>query len=194
MKSWCETLRFSRPLVSARMAPPGSSAAIDEAHERERAAYDRGRTDGERSLGEQLVRQRSELQELQRGIFSALRQSITQVTTECETACIQLAVAAARKVVAGAPIDAPAVEAAVREALAGVERSSSITVLLNAEDLALLQRHNANVLLTDKDGDRLRFEASPEVSRGGCLVRTAFGAIDARRETKFQMLEKSLFN
>jgi flagellar biosynthesis/type III secretory pathway protein FliH len=38
----------------------------------------------------------------------------------------------------------------------------------------------------------IRFHDSPEVGRGGCLVQTRFGAIDARRETKLELIRKSL--
>ena len=37
-----------------------------------------------------------------------------------------------------------------------------------------------------------RFLASPEVTRGGCLVQTHFGTVDARRETKFDLLKRTL--
>jgi flagellar assembly protein FliH len=194
MKSWPETLRFSRPLKDARLSSPPAAAAGGESAERERAAYEKGRIDGERALGEQLVRQRSELLELQQGVLSSLRGAVGRVTSDCEGACVQLALAVARKVVSDLPDSAGTVEAAVREALADVERGSRITVLLNVEDLALLQRQNSPMLLAEAAGEGLRLEPSPEVTRGGCLVRTSFGAIDARRETKFALLEKSILN
>jgi len=37
-----------------------------------------------------------------------------------------------------------------------------------------------------------RFLSSPEVTRGGCLVQTQFGTVDARRETKFDLLQRTL--
>ena len=36
------------------------------------------------------------------------------------------------------------------------------------------------------------FSARPEVTRGGCLVQTRFGTVDARRETKFDLLKRNL--
>jgi flagellar biosynthesis/type III secretory pathway protein FliH len=36
--------------------------------------------------------------------------------------------------------------------------------------------------------------SSTEVSRGGCVVQTRFGVIDARRETKLELLQESLKN
>ena len=36
----------------------------------------------------------------------------------------------------------------------------------------------------------LRFVHSPEATRGGCIVQTRFGVIDARRETKLEQLQQ----
>ena len=60
-----------------------------------------------------------------------------------------------------------------------------------AEDFALLQRANSP-LLVGSEIEKMRFQTSPEVTRGGCLVQTRFGVIDARRENKFDLLKKSL--
>lgn len=38
----------------------------------------------------------------------------------------------------------------------------------------------------------LRFAGSSEVTRGGCLVQTRFGVIDARRETKVEQIRQAL--
>jgi flagellar biosynthesis/type III secretory pathway protein FliH len=38
----------------------------------------------------------------------------------------------------------------------------------------------------------LKFSSSPEVTRGGCIVQTRFGLVDARRETKIEQVKQSL--
>jgi flagellar assembly protein FliH len=169
------------------------SAQIEERiHEREQSSFERGRREGERALSEQLLRQRAELTELQNGVLASLRGAVTQVTRDCEGAMVALALEIAGKIVADMPISSEMVEAAVREALTHVEQQSSLTVLLNPMDYELLQQANAPLLLTDMGGERLRFQTSPKVSRGGCLVQTRFGVIDAQRETKFDVLKQSL--
>ena len=90
------------------------------------------------------------------------------------------------------PISSEMVEAAVREALSNVEQSTNLTVLVNPMDYELLQQANAPVLLTEVGGQRLKLQPSPQVTRGGCLVQTHFGVIDARRETKLEALKQSL--
>jgi len=149
----------------------------------ERAAYERGLRDGEATLREQLLTQRNEFLELQRGVLDSLRQAVPQVVHDSESALIALALEAAQRLVAGMPVSAEMVQSVVRESLAQVEDTTEITVSLHPEDLALLQPAAEN---------KMHFQASPEVTRGGCLVQTRFGVIDARRETKLELLKGSL--
>jgi flagellar assembly protein FliH len=189
-----ETVRFIQSPRSIRIV---ASRTADEErgrleHEREQAAYERGRVEGERALSEQLVRQRAELLELQNGVLHSLSQVLPRLAQDCESALVTLALEAAQKWMAGVPIDAAAVEANVREALEQVEETTDITVQLHPEDLALLQKVNAPLLLPDGNGNRMRFQSANDVGRGGCLVQTRFGLIDARRETKIELTRKAL--
>ena len=147
---------------------------------------------GEKRLGEQLLRQRSELLELQNGVLASLREAVPQVFQQSESALIQLALETARKLVGDLPVSVEMVETAVRFALSQVEESAEFHIYLHADDLALLQKCNSPVLLPGPGNEAIRFQASPEVSRGGCLVQTRFGIIDTRRETKLELMRQSL--
>ena len=190
-----ETIRLGRPIRDARSliaAFPGIASASPHNAATEQAAYERGKQDGERSLSEQLLRQRGELIELQNGVLKSLNASIVTVTAECEGAMVALALEIAGKLVAEIPISTELVEGAVREALASVEQNSKLVVLLNPMDFEMLQTANAPVLLTDVGGERMKFQPSPQVTRGGCMIQTNFGIVDARRETKLEALKQSL--
>jgi flagellar assembly protein FliH len=189
----CETLYLSEPLRDVRRLVGAPTEEWPELlRQREQAAREQGRREGEKALGEQLAQQRAELGELQRGILESLRRAVPQVVQETEGAVIGLALEAAQKVVAGLPITAEMVEGVVREALRQVEESAAVTVQLHPEDLALLRKQGAAVLEGVPETGPLRFVASAEVTRGGCLVQTRFGVIDARREVKFKQLAQSL--
>jgi flagellar assembly protein FliH len=188
-----ETISFPLPLRDARaLFAPLTGAGTASSAAAEQAAYERGRRDGEKALSEKLVQQRGELIELQNGVLASLQRTIPEVTRECEGALVALALEIAGKLVGDLPISSEMVEASVREALGHVEQNSNLTVLLNPMDFELLQQANAPVLLTEVGGERLKFISSPQVSRGGCLVQTHFGVIDARRETKLEALKQSL--
>lgn len=190
---WSDTILFSHPLRDVRLLTRAPAQDWNEfLKEREQAAFERGRREGEQALSEQLIRQRNETVELQRGVLDGLGKVIPQVIMETENALINLALEAAQKMVNGIPITTEMVEAVVREAVHQVEGSAEITIQLNAEDLALLRLHNSAVLNGLPDTGALRFVASAEVTRGGCLAQTRFGVIDARRETKMEQLRQAL--
>jgi len=160
--------------------------------QREQDAYARGVADGERALSEQLVRQRAELRDVQDRLFARLEGAIPQVVRDCEQALIAIAWETARKVVNSVEITPAMVEAALDEALSSLRQTGRVRVQLHAEDLALLERVNSPILLRELGGERIRMESSPEVGRGGCLVFTDFGTVDARREVKLELLRQSM--
>ena len=190
---WSDTIPFRRPLRDARLltqAPAQEWQGLLQ--ERETAAYERGQHAVERALSEQLLQQRNEMSELQRGVVDSLRNALPQVVLEAQTALVQLALASAEKIVAGLPVTPELVEAVIREALQQVEETAEIAIQLHPEDLALLRKHTSPILKGVPDAGPLRFIGSAAVTRGGCLVQTRFGLIDARRETKLAQLKQTL--
>jgi flagellar biosynthesis/type III secretory pathway protein FliH len=119
------------------------------------------------------LQQRNEMVELQNGVVASLRLTVPQVVNETESTLINLALESAQKIIAGMPVSAEMIEAVVREAVREIEDAAEITIQLHPEDLALLRKHNSPL-------------------RGGCIVQTRFGLIDARRETKLEQLRQIL--
>jgi flagellar assembly protein FliH len=191
--NWSNSIAFSRPLRNVRLLTKSPPQDWNEfLREREQAAFERGRQEGEHALSEQLLRQRNETVELQSGVIHSLRAAVSQVILETETALIEIALEAAQKIVAGMPISVELVENVVREAVKQAEGSTEITVQLNTEDLALLRLHHSTLINGLPETGPLRFVGSAEVTRGGCFVQTRFGMIDARRETKMNQLRQTL--
>ena len=157
---------------------------------REQAAYERGLHDGRKSMNDAMLQQRCDLRSLETGVLSSLKDLVPAVKANCESAMVALALELAQKVLGNVPISPEIVEGVVREALRDVEDAPDCHVLLNAEDLALLEKVQSPVF-TENAG-RVRFQASPEVTRGGCIIKTRFGTVDARRETKLDNLKQAL--
>ncbi len=184
-----ETIKFSEPLRDVRLV---------DARERERRfagqldeAYERGMLDGERKLSEQLVNQRSEILDLKNGVLNSLTQTLPNVINECQDSLVALALQVAEKLVAGLPISVEMVEASIREALAQMEEATSYTVQINPADLQLLDQY-ASPLRQSAQADGIELQASPDISRGGCVVQSRFGVVDAQRATKMALLQKSM--
>jgi flagellar assembly protein FliH len=185
MKS-CKTIALPARLRDIRRVAPAAAPGAEQ------VAYERGRRDGEKALSEQLLQQRTELVELHRGVVESLRAVLPQLIQDTEKALVELALQAAMKIVADTPINSKLVEAVVREAVKQVEDTSEITIHLHADDLALLHKHKSPILQGLPETGPLRFTSSSDVTRGGCLIRTSFGLLDARRETKLEQLRQSV--
>jgi flagellar assembly protein FliH len=155
-----------------------------------REDYERGYRDGQQALREQLAGEQLDLHEMQTGVIAALWQAVPGVVRDTEQALAVLALEVARKLVADLPVTPETIASAVREAIAQVEESTEFHIHLHPEDLALLRRVESAILQPAAPGVRFHFHAAPDISRGGCLVKTRFGVIDARRETKFELLKK----
>jgi len=194
MNSWSETITLPAPLRDAFLAalPRVTSPADAALRDSWQAGYEQGRIEGEKSLSEQLIKQRAELHELMQGTLNSLRQTVPQVVRDTEDMMVSLALEVARKLVSDMPVSVPLVEVAVRDALAHVESSAQVTIRLHPADLELLQNARSPLLSSEEAPNDFRFLSSVEVSRGGCLVETRFGTVDARRETKFDLLKKNL--
>ena len=190
---WSKTIPFSRPVREVSLGPTVPAADVAALlREREEQAYARGLVDGEQRLGAQLLQQRNELFELHNGVLQSLRQAVGQVTRDAENALIEIAFTAAQRIVAEVPINHELVEANVRAALAQGEEATEFFIHLHPDDLALLQRHTSELLSTAPRQEQMHFVPAPEIARGGCLVRTQFGVIDARRETRLDRVRQTL--
>jgi len=190
---WADTILFEKPLRDVCLLVGSPVQDWQQfIREREQAAFENGRRAGESALNEQLLQQRNETVALQRGILDSLQTALPKVAHEAESALIDLALAAAKKIVADMPVDVAMVETTVREALRQAEDTAEIVIQLHPDDLALLRQHQAEILNGLPESGPLRFTNSSEISRGGCIIQTRFGLIDARRETKIEQLRQSL--
>jgi len=189
MKPWSETIKLPAKLRDVVLDGKRSGGSLRASWQ---SGYEQGRIDGEKALGEQLMKQRNELHELVQGTLNSLRQTVPQVVRDTENMLVSLALEVARKLVSDMPFSVPMVEAAVRDALGHVEGSSQVTVRLHPSDLELLQSAGSPLLSTADHPNEFRFLSSTDVTRGGCLVETRFGTVDSRRETKFDLIKQSL--
>lgn len=184
---------LSEPLCDVRLSMLSTQDGQNgSAHAAEQAAYERGRVDGEKNLGEQMLQQRNEMLEMHQGVIDSLRHAVPGVIQQTETYFMQLALECAKKIVAGLPITPELVETVVREAVLQTKETAEIIVQLNPEDLSLLRKNQSPILQGLPEAGPLKFISSSGISRGGCLVQTRFGLLDARRETKIEQLRENL--
>ena len=172
----------------------------DELQSREQAGYERGQRDAEQRCAQKVEALRQEWESAHRDdairILESLNRNLhTQLGDmfrSLEKHVVMLAAEAAIKLTSGIPISADMVEASIREAMNLIEHDTEITVVLNPDDLGLLEQHQSALLNRASGAAVLRFRPDAKISRGGCLVETRFGEIDARRETKIELLKRAV--
>jgi flagellar assembly protein FliH len=75
--------------------------------------------------------------------------------------------------------------------LSRVENAGRITIKLNPVDLELLAEFKPQLLSGLSEAGRAAFEADEGIARGGCLITTDGGEVDARIERQFQVVEEA---
>ena len=166
----------------------------------EQAAYERGKKDAEATLQGQLevmkteyaTEQQQKLADFFKNIQDDLGGQVPRMLQSLEKHVINLAADIAMKIVAGTPGDKSMGETVVKDALAKAEKDTDVVVLLNEADLELLSQADSELLQRTHGSSEVVFKASPEVSRGGCLLETRYGTVDARIETKADVLKKAV--
>ena len=190
---WSEIITFAEPFRDVRVSARSPESELERrVRAAEQAGYERGRGDGEKNLGEQMLQQRNELLELHQGVIESLRRAVPEVIQHTENTLVQITLECVKKIVAGIPIAPELVEGVVREAVTQTKETAEILVQLHPDDLALLRKHQSPILQGVPEAGPLKFIGSAEITRGGCLVQTRFGLLDARRETKLEQLRESI--
>jgi flagellar assembly protein FliH len=116
-----------------------------------------------------------------------------------ETHAVDLALFLAEKVIGGAlAVHPDLVVEAVRGALRGIVERERVTVLVHPEDLELVRDAMDGVRSSLGGIEHCEVQAERRVSRGGAVVRTPDGDVDARVETKLvrarEVVEAALGN
>lgn len=109
-----------------------------------------------------------------------------------EKQVVDLALAIARKVVCREiEMDKEVVMCVAREALAKVDDAVEIKIKMSPSDLQFIDEAKYHLSdLIDKI-DNVTLEAEENIQRGGCILETNLGEIDARIEKQLQAVEES---
>ena len=126
--------------------------------------------------------------------LAALAAAVEQVRAEqaaaaeaLERRAVELGLALASKIVAGTlAVEPERVVDAVQGALRGIVERERITVLVNPDDMEIVTEAIEGVKASLGGIEHCVVEAERRVARGGCIVRTPVGDVDARVETKLE--------
>jgi flagellar assembly protein FliH len=170
------------------------SAAMDAAQV-EKTAYENGFRQGEkagREIAERKVeammrRYADTIQEI-----SGLKPSFY---AQAERDVVKLALEVAKKIVhREVQVDREIIQTLVKVALSHVAVKSAVRIRLHPADYSFMLEKRA-ASLRPGEGDReLVLVSDKAIERGGCLIETECGDIDARIEEEFREVERAFFS
>jgi flagellar assembly protein FliH len=126
--------------------------------------------------------------------LAALTQAVADVhaqqaeaASQLERRAVELGLALAKKIVAGAlQVEPERVLEAVTGALRGIVERERVTVLVNPDDLEIVREAMDNLKASLGGIEHCEVQAERRVARGGAVVRTPDGDVDARLDVKLQ--------
>ena len=175
------------PKPVAPLPPPVDLAQL------EKTAYESGFIQGEKA-GMEIAEQKME------AVMRRYSESLLELEklrsflyTQVEHEVVKLSVEVAKKIVhREVQVDKEIIQTLVRVALSHVAEKSAVTVHLNPVDYNYLIAQRAE--LSQSEGRDISLLADKSIERGGCLIQTECGDIDARIEEKFKEVEQMFFD
>jgi flagellar assembly protein FliH len=113
---------------------------------------------------------------------------------QVEREVVKLAVEVAKKIVhREIQVDREIIQTLVKVALGHVAEKSAVTIHLHPVDYNYILEHRAELSSGAEDGREVVLLADKSIDRGGCLIQTECGDIDARIEEEFREVERGFF-
>ncbi len=112
---------------------------------------------------------------------------------EAEQALARVALAAAERLFVERLTDEPArIAAIVAEGVSRARRAREVVVRVHPNDAPVVEALRAEVAARAGRPGAFAVRADPAIARGGCLVETELGTVDARLETRLDALARAL--
>ena len=148
--------------------------------------YDAGRNKGYDEGKEEVTRLVNSLNK----IISATIERRNEIIRNVEKQLVMIVVLIARKVVKTiSEHQKGVVMHNIREALLKVRGRTDVVIRVNIEDLGLTTEHKDEFMKMVEDIRNVTILEDSTVDRGGCIIETDFGNIDARISSQFQEIE-----
>ena len=189
---WPELNSIPEASQNTPSVPPEFLKSADDLARLEKSAYENGFAQGEKA-GMEIAERKVEV------VMKRYAESIMEVGklrsglyTQVEREVVKLAIEVAKKIVhREIQADREIIETLVHVALSHVAEKSAVTVHLSPLDYNYLLEHRAQ--LSQSEGRDISLLADQSIERGGCLIQTECGDIDARVEEKFREVEHAFF-
>lgn len=159
----------------------------------EREAYEKGFKAGEKA-GFELGRQKAEV------LFSGIGKILDELVSykeslykPCINEMVDLSLSIARKVIhRELELKEDSVLDCVKAALKAVVAGGDITVKVNPKDFEVIRQHKGELIRYGDGIKNFAIENDEKIARGGCLIDTRFGEVDATMESALEEIGQRL--
>ena len=128
-------------------------------------------------------------------IINSLHEEIEKRYKENEKEIVKLAVAIATKIInKEISISEDIVYEVTREAIELSTEKSEMTIRINPEDYDYLKNCHDKLMDEFKSVNKISFTADRRINRGGCVIETSSGNVDARIEQQIELAENELLD
>ena len=118
----------------------------------------------------------------------------TQDLARMEVETVRLALAIAKKIVGVEAAQGEAICHVVRAAMEKVGDPRGLTLKLNPRDVEAIRRCEPAAFLDDAGDTPFRIEPDEGIARGGCMIETQLGDVDARIDQQINIMEALLID
>ncbi len=126
-------------------------------------------------------------------ILSSTIQKRNEVLEEAESQIVDIILAVSRKVVKTiTETHKNVVVEQISHALSKLKGRSEITIRVNVEDLMMTTKHKKDFIGMIEGIENVKILEDNSVDRGGCVITTDFGSIDARISSQLSELEQKI--
>ncbi len=181
-----------RIVTSAEVEAAGILISAEaKAEELKRATVEEAKAAGLKESQKIIKQHLTHLDEL----FTSLATTQKRCYQQHEEALIKLALTCAEKIInREISLDETVIVDTVNEILQEGQIQGDTTLLLNREDFDLIDVLKPEILADFPNLTNLKIEVSETVTRGGCILESPMGRIDASLRSKFEELERLLTN
>lgn len=169
---------------------------FEEARQMRETAAREGYEDGLKQAQEEMEAERSTVRQQKEEILEEARLTKLEILNRSELDMLHLVVAVARKVIAAELFLQPeSIIAVIRQAIEQLDHPDNLKVYVNPDDIQVVLDAIEFDELTEIGSQPVETEvkADQRISRGGCVVESHGGSVDARLESRLAKVEDGIY-
>ena len=168
-----------------------SASRLERAYAQGRAE---GRAEAEAEMQERLAIARTEADERIGALMEGIARQVRVFTTTLEHDAYAFSLAVAARIVKREiSLDGEAVVRQVREALRRIVGVETIKLRIHPDDEVLIRSHRTTLMASSDALREVVIEPDAAIERGGCIIESTSGNVDARIATQLRQIENALY-